>query len=289
MNVFSVLGLNYEMFHSRMLKWLWTPDADHEAGSAYLRSLLDALEISSGLEVQVDAEVKLHAQRGAKWRLADIVIRTADALILIENKVDPGYQDLNQILDEIGGGRQIAVEEGRTFKFALIAPGPVSKQIRDAIESCDGRFLSWGKLVELLGNVSVSNMEATTAEFIRQYLEFCRANNTPGSKSTGQPDNTLLADAAEGIRAMIEEHPPEATMTATDLWPQFQERYPDHAAALDDRWADAKHYGAKSWFAAKLQSMSQSGGLIQDTGEWHQVPTEWGFPKVRVYRRITDQ
>ena len=89
--------------------------------------------------------------------------------------------------------------------------------------------------------------------------------------------------------AMIEEHPPEATMTATDLWPQFQERYPDHAAALDDRWADAKHYGAKSWFAAKLQSMSQSGGLIQDTGEWHQVPTEWGFPKVRVYRRITDQ
>jgi hypothetical protein len=46
MNIFSVLGLNYEVFHTRMLMWLWTPSGDHGAGDSYLRPFLDVLSVS---------------------------------------------------------------------------------------------------------------------------------------------------------------------------------------------------------------------------------------------------
>lgn len=29
MNIFRVLDVNYELFHSRMLFWLWSLDGDH--------------------------------------------------------------------------------------------------------------------------------------------------------------------------------------------------------------------------------------------------------------------
>ena len=54
------------------------------------------------------------------------MVRTATHLVLIENKVDPGYKDAEQVRDEINGGLALAASEGREFVFVLIAPGLIS-------------------------------------------------------------------------------------------------------------------------------------------------------------------
>jgi hypothetical protein len=64
-------------------------------------------------------------------------------------------------------------------------------------------------------------------------------------------------------------------------------RFPDHATALDEFYADSKNYSAKTWFAFKLQQWASKRDLIEDTGQWQTCGgTTWGYPKVRIYRRL---
>src|SRR5215468_9055781 len=101
MNIFTVLGVNYEVFHSRMLHWLWSPNGDHGGGDRFWQPVRDLLGVATGSDVRVDDEVKIDVPQQQRWRLADLLIRTGDLLILVENKVDPAYQDVQQIVDEI--------------------------------------------------------------------------------------------------------------------------------------------------------------------------------------------
>src|SRR5688572_3516526 len=105
MNIFSVLGVRYEVFHSRMLRWLWSPDADHGAGDRFWRPIRELLGVQATDDLVIDDEVRIDATESGRWRLADLLIRTSNLLILVENKVDPGYQDLLQVRDEIVGGK----------------------------------------------------------------------------------------------------------------------------------------------------------------------------------------
>src|SRR5688572_12248564 len=90
-NLFHVLGLNYEMFHSRMLKWLWTADANHGGGARFLTPFLQTIGVRDEVGADLAMEVKIDVPGGPRWRLADIVIRIPERLILVENKVDPAY------------------------------------------------------------------------------------------------------------------------------------------------------------------------------------------------------
>jgi hypothetical protein len=72
------------------------------------------------------------------------------------------------------------------------------------------------------------------------------------------------------------------------VWADFLARFPDHAAALAAVCADSKNYSSKSWFAATLQRWAAKRDLIEETGEWQATDAgDWGYPKVRVYRRLT--
>lgn len=291
MNIFSVLGLNYEVFHTRMLHWLWTPDADHGAGDAFLRPFLELMGVALGDDVQIESEAKIAAQRGAQWRLADLLIRTGDQLLLVENKVDPSYQDVDQILDEIDGGIDVADGEGRRFALALIAPGPISTTMSEALEHCDGRFVAWNELVDLLNTVPRDGLVPTTADIIGQYLEFCRRPvSTPSIDRARVADDGVLRESGDAVRDLVRAFNPGSTLTAIDVWPQFLEQYPDHAAALDDRWAGSRNFSTKAWFAAFVQRMASNSDLLEETGEWNQVSDKtWGYSKVRVYRRLDNE
>jgi|GEM_PF-4470544 len=59
-NIFRVLGINYELFHSRMLFWLWTPNADHGAGDRFLAKVLARIGLTSSREVSLRPEVKIN-------------------------------------------------------------------------------------------------------------------------------------------------------------------------------------------------------------------------------------
>ncbi len=73
---------------------------------------------------------------------------------------------------------------------------------------------------------------------------------------------------------------------AEDLWPKFIEQYPDHASALNERYANTSNYSAKSWFAMTLQRYAAARHLIEDTGEWGASSPDWGYPRQRIYRGL---
>jgi hypothetical protein len=115
MNIFSVLDVRYEIFHSRMLHWLWPPDADHGGGDRFWQPMRELLGVERDEQFAIDEEMKINVAVAGRWRLADLLIRTGDLLVLVENKVDPAYQDASQVQNEIAGGRALAESEGATI------------------------------------------------------------------------------------------------------------------------------------------------------------------------------
>jgi hypothetical protein len=284
MNIFSVLGVRYEIFHSRMLHWLWDPKGDHGAGDRFWQPFWAQVGLQLIADLTIDDEVKIDATVSGRWRLADLLIRAGDLLILIENKVDPAYQDVLQVQDEIAGGKALADAEGRRFLFVLIAPGPLTADMKTLVTANGGVFVSWTELLDRLTAVPRDALDAHVSEIIRQYLEFARR---PAVKAAATADDKLVRETEQALRTVVTATAIGATVTAVDLWAEFLKRFPDHAAALDAFYADSKHYSAKAWFAFKLQQLAAKRDLIEDTSTWQTTSASaWGFPKVRVYRRI---
>lgn len=284
MNIFNVLGVTYEVFHSRMLLWLWSPNADHAAGSTFIQPFFEMLGLPFDTDYRIDIEMKVASPNAGRWRLVDLVIRVPGRLILIENKVDPGYQDALQIEEEIAGGRELAVTESRELIFVLIAPGPLSIPVEAALNSARGRFVAWHELLTRLEAISRQPLDAAVSEIIGQYFAFARS---PRASKVAAANEKVLRESESAIRELVREFKIGAELTAVDLWPRFLEKYPDHAAALEGRWADSTHYSTKTWFAATLLRLARARELIEETGAWQTTDGSWGFPKVRVYRRIS--
>jgi len=213
-------------------------------------------------------------------------------MVLVENKVDPAYQDPQQLQDEIEGGRLVAESENRRFLFVLLAPGPLSPELDKLLEEDGGRFVSWDELLGCFEPVPRDDLEPTAASFLNQYFEFCREQIVPSVRRQARaggiaPSDQVLEESEETLRAEIQEIAIGTQFTAPDVWPRFREKYPDHVARLESRWADSRHYSSKARFAFKLQQFAAKNDLIEDTGDWTECgSTTWGFPKVRVYRRI---
>jgi hypothetical protein len=165
----------------------------------------------------------------------------------------------------------------------LIAPGPITTSIAAVIESA-GQFIRWDELIDLIRATPLDDLDPFVQAVIRQYADFMQ---TPAvGPRTGAPADPALRQCEQGVIELIEEMAPGAELTAVELWPRFIARFPDHAAALEERYADMSHYSAKSWFSARLQRMAANLSRIEDTGLWRREHHAWGWPKVRVYRRI---
>jgi hypothetical protein len=118
---------------------------------------------------------------------------------------------------------------------------------------------------------------------VRQYIEF--ASRSPRDVGSTATDKVVL-EAEQAVRGIVAGFAAGELLTAVDVWTLFTTQFPDHLTALNARWEGAKHYSAKVWFAFKLQRWAARRDLIEETGEWQRCGAEWGFPKVRVYRRI---
>ncbi len=297
MNIFKILGTNYEVFHSRMLAWMLDPNETHASGSSFLKRFLSLIDTHAGIEIGLDdagvtTEVKIDVPRVKRWRLADVVVRTVESLVLIENKVDPTYQDIEQIKDEIAGGAVLAAQEERQFIFVLLAPGPLSAEIQELLASNDATFVSWRQWIGQLRDVDISHVAPPVVSAVRQYIEFCNelfpSHDSKVVASALLADDQVLAQGTEAVKLQISEIPPDTRVTAPQLWPDFCQRFPDHANRLQSRWAESRNYSAKSWFAAKLKAMAAREELLMETNDWDtEVGPTWGFPKVRIYKRLT--
>ena len=284
MNIFKVLRVNYEVFHSRMLHWLWTPEGDHGGRDRFWQPMRELLAIKCGSDLRIEDEVKIDVPTQQRWRLADLLIRTGDLLILVENKIDPAYQDAEQVADEIEGGKLLAAAEGRRFIYVFIAPGPLSQDLASFISANGGVFVPWSDMLNQLNGVPREGLDPFASETIRQYLEFA---TRPTKAAAPAASDQAVREAEQAIRGIVQSMAPGSQLTAVDVWTQFTTQFPDHVAALDARWAGAKHYSAKSWFASKLLRMAVNNDLIEDIGIWQASnASEWGFPKVRVYQRV---
>jgi hypothetical protein len=289
MNVFDVLRVNFEVFHTRMLGWLASPTGEHGHSEQVLGILFDAAGLERSKEAAIAEEVKIDVPNMNRYRLADLVIRTRDGFLLIENKVDAFYQDVEQLRDEAAGGKEIAQRESRKFALLLIAPGPLSPTTESELDSVGGRFLSWSDLVLLLRGLPAPS-DPHAAEILRQYFEFVEKRCAPVPVHEVRPrpaeGDRTLANADAALLALLASLAAGTETNASVLWPKFVSQYPDHARALDDRYAGSRYFNSKSWFGLRLQQLAAKRSQLEDTGIWEASSPVWGFETVRRYRRI---
>lgn len=287
MNIFEVLNVNYEIFHSRMLAWLLDAGGSHLAGDRFQKAVLNLVGLPQA-EAGVWTEVMLRVPHQQRWRLGDIVLRTSSHLVLLENKVDPSYIDPQQIVDEIAGGQTLAESEGRQFLFVFLSPTELTGEHAGLLGST-GRCLAWATLLSALEGVAVDDLDPFVATILKQYHEFCANRFARPSREARLPpggSDDVLVKCALAIRDQLQSLDVGALATAFDLWPEFCARYPDHVDQLESRWAESSQYSARAWYASRLQLLASKSDLLRDTGEWRLVDPSWGFNRVRVYQRI---
>lgn len=88
-DVFSILGRErHEIYHSAMLAWLFDPLAPHGLGASFLRAFLQFCDSDWRLDNARLGLVEVVCEETALKCRADIVIRTGDFMVVIENKLD---------------------------------------------------------------------------------------------------------------------------------------------------------------------------------------------------------
>lgn len=99
-NIFEILGEKYsELAHSAFLANIINPKGSHALGYAPLRSFLNIIGIKgwndtdiSNAEVNIEEAIKSDSEN--EWGRMDIVIKSNDKIIIIENKIYAGDQPM---------------------------------------------------------------------------------------------------------------------------------------------------------------------------------------------------
>jgi hypothetical protein len=100
-DLLTILGRHRdELFHSRLLGWLFNATAQHGLGDGFLRALLDQLWPGEAVAASGTVEIELErTQSGISLvtgepveARADLVLRDESTVIVIENKLDAGEQ-----------------------------------------------------------------------------------------------------------------------------------------------------------------------------------------------------
>lgn len=88
-DVFSILGRERrETYHSAMLAWLLDPLAPHGLGDAFLQAFLGICDSEWRLDNAYSGIVEVACEVAGRDCRADIVIRTKDFVVVVENKLD---------------------------------------------------------------------------------------------------------------------------------------------------------------------------------------------------------
>ncbi|MFO1044036.1 MAG: PD-(D/E)XK nuclease family protein [Planctomycetaceae bacterium] len=294
LNPFNILRVNYEVFHTRMLGWLFSPTAEHKLSDAGLRVLFGILEIegsvNSSVNESVNEEVQIQIPNSNKLRVADLVVRTDRYFVLLENKVDPEYQDVQQLIEEAEAGRSQAASENREFKFVLIAPGPLHRDVGVEFAKLGGFFVSWTTLVQHLRGIPLESAERETAWFIEQYFDF--VDERCDRKASLNLSDAIykvvtMGDAEKALQKLITELPAGTTTNVSELWSKFEGCYPDIVLKFSEPWANNEKYTAKAWFASTLQRYASEGIELEDSWLWVPAAPGWGYTPVKSYRRVS--
>ena len=99
-DLLSILGRQRdELFHSRMLAWLMSPTGRHGLGSRFLHTFLagvlpaDTRDLGLVVIELERTQAGINGETGERLEArADILVGTASALVVIENKLDAGEQ-----------------------------------------------------------------------------------------------------------------------------------------------------------------------------------------------------
>lgn len=99
-NIFEILGKKHsELAHSAFIANILDPNGSHALGVEPLRSFLNNIGVSKWSEAdfnkaEVNVEVAIVGKSEDEWGRMDIVIKSNDKAIIIENKIDAGDQPM---------------------------------------------------------------------------------------------------------------------------------------------------------------------------------------------------
>jgi len=75
-------------------------------------------------------------------------------------------------------------------------------------------------------------------------------------------------------------------LTAPQVYQEFGRLYPDEMSKLKERYKNTPHFSTKTYIAGSLISYSKrESAPIALTDKTAQAPGDWGYPKVKVYRK----
>lgn len=206
-NIFSILNLNrQEIRHSAMLAWLFNPQANHNLGTAPLKTLLlqlpeehhpnTLMHISNLNPTEIEVSTESDTETGR----IDILIKGKDFIIGIENKIDttdtPG-----QLAKYVQYIRQQFADIPHRYLLYLTPEGsPPQNLVNDVIQ------LSYTDIDELIKHllISIPQMSSPVHALLLQYQQLIQREITMEDNEIKKLCSQLYATHKDAIETILE-------------------------------------------------------------------------------------
>lgn len=199
MNIFSILNLNNEKYHNRMLAWLLDPKESHNLGSQFLANFLGLVNIEHSPDRfrHLEPEHYVYASDSVERRRPDIYIQTDGYSIFIENKVRSTSIDDIELKDQAN-----YISNYASAKHILIVPmrKHIPKSTKILIGHHNIHVLEWSELIRILNETleAKGDIAEDIQMILKQYSDYVKQHiiNRP-------PPTDLILSLEDQIREHI--------------------------------------------------------------------------------------
>ncbi len=144
-NLFNVLGLTHERYHSKMLAWLLDPRGTHGLERQPLEQFLEIVEVTAP---NLD-RVQIIPEEALETRRPDLSVEGENLYGIIEVKVRMSALDANQLREQNTSARKRA--SGRIFWHVLIVPTrTIPTEIQRVVRDHEIKLCTWREIADCL-------------------------------------------------------------------------------------------------------------------------------------------
>jgi len=161
MNIFDTLvkgkGCINEENITSFLAYLLDPTEDHDLKNIFLSKFLNLIEISESeieslLTNDIEIELEYPVKNKNRERRIDIVIKTKEHVIAIENKISEQSKQKNQLQEEYDGLKNDKIADNTPIIMCYLVPEDKEENIE--IKTNDKQcIILWSNVIEILTSI----------------------------------------------------------------------------------------------------------------------------------------
>lgn len=197
-NLFALLDAGYELTLSKLLAWLLDPRATHEQGSLFLENFLAHAGLDWPSSDLSSAKIRVEQSLPEGAGRVDVVIRTRDSVVYIENKPWAAHQDqqLRRYLADLAS-------RSEPFRALVYMPGPSVGELLPNPADFEGvamRAVGWSGVARDVPCEHKDGDRVLLAPSLQGWLDTCRA------QCRAPTVTTAIASLQRFLRATFDGH-----------------------------------------------------------------------------------